>query len=590
MRLLFLLFTLQSDPTGARASATDSAVARTVLLTGLAAFDSVMGNVIPQFVAIRYLEQLHVWRLKEEGSEAAIRFDEAARQLHGYRSTIYVSAWISTLLKAGDTATVDNLLPRLPPFDREEAMSMAASSFDQPQRISALLEARMTRPWPRAQVMRDRAWRARNRDSAEARTILVEAIDLSRNDSTGQYYAWKFMVDLLQLGGQVAVDDIVQAAVKAEGDLWNGRRVVAGALNEYGVPPFARALARPLVDSLEAGIQLLDASKRLEARLEVLLLRGTASDSARAVLVRDSLDAVDDSLPEAIYMRRVGRERSALLTSGSSIDPRALQVALSRPLTDDALLAFLEYLRTITSFGSNDTLRQYAQIAVAQTGEHIRSRPGELRDSMQVYRVAAQSFLDARLGLELAKSIRIQRFRDRAISEAITRLAPIDADLAEREAATLQDSTARASAYGALSRNAVAGRRFPESASLATRATGDQRARSLFELAVKQKESGRLNDARRSAAGALDALNPELRCDGCHGRAPGFVPSDLTRGTDPDLTAEVAFLMVQLGMRDQLLTWSSTLQGSASRAHAYLVLVEAMSRHLLRWHPPLRIH
>lgn len=588
MRLLHLLLALQSLTDGSRVNAADSSIARRTLLAGLAAFDSVSANVLPNDMAFRYLEQMQIWGLKAQGDEAAVRFDRAARRLHGYGSTANSSAWIATLLKNGDTTAADALVARLPDESRDHVIVEVTGhlfGMNRPD-IMARLESRMIRPWPRAKLVRDRAWRMMGRDSVAGRAILAEAINLSMSDSSGLWDAWKYMVELLHFGGQAAVGDIVATATRAGVDSWNARALVVGALNEHGMPH----LTGNLIDSLEAGIPALEPSKQLEARLEVLLLRGTREDSAKAELVRDSIRIIDASTPEALREHLVARERSALYSSGSPTNPEALRVALVAPLTDDALLSFLEYLRGITLYGSGDTLRAYVRVALDRSGPMVRSRPAVLRDSMQVYRVIAQSFLDARVGLELAKSIPTRRFRDRAIGEAAARLAPNDAVTAEQEARSLQDSTARANTFGALSRNATSALRFVDAAALATNSSGDEQVRAWFELASKHNESGRPSDARAIITRGLSAVNPELRCDGCLGPAPGFAPIPSTRGTNPDLMAEVIFLMAKLGMREQLLAWAASLQGVASIANANLMIVEAFSRAWLRWSPPLRLN
>ena len=103
---------------------------------------------------------------------------------------------------------------------------------------------------------------------------------------------------------------------------------------------------------------------------------------------------------------------------------------------DEALFYLLFSLRAVTSIPPDnnlrplrgDSLRTYARLAVAMTEDAVRSRPAVIRDSMQVYRVAALAFLDAQAALQVARTIPTPRFRERATAEVVAKLARFDSD------------------------------------------------------------------------------------------------------------------------------------------------------------------
>ena len=152
-----------------------------------------------------------------------------------------------------------------------------------------------------------------------------------------------------------------------------------------------------------------------------------------------------------------------------------------------------------------------------------------------------------------------------------------------REAASLEDSTARAVVYGPLALAAIAGGRLALAETLAERASGEPRVRAFHKLAVTEREHGLLPNARRHITSAVEAMDPVWRCDGCIVvvTAPGAV-APIPGGMERQLIGDVAFLALQLDLRPQVLAWAAAQRGSAQRASAYLAVVEGMSRLVAR--------
>ena len=101
------------------------------------------------------------------------------------------------------------------------------------------------------------------------------------------------MVDLLRLGGDVSVEEIVQEAAASYGDLWHAT-APGGRSADWSEKP---ELAKPLIDSLEAGIALQSPARRPSSRIMLHQLRRTPRDSALAQVIRDSLDAATSAHP-----------------------------------------------------------------------------------------------------------------------------------------------------------------------------------------------------------------------------------------------------------------------------------------------------
>jgi hypothetical protein len=291
MRLLVLLVALQSQPS-ARATQADSAAARAALRAGLIAFDSVSWETAPQHVVKRYMEQLLVWNMKEEGGEAVLRFDRAST-LAWRATSVYAAYWLWLMLDAGDTLSSERFIATLPYAVKDIHMKMAGqlllSDVNGPRFRNTLprvlwLESRISKPSQRADVMARRAQFLLRSDSTTGRVLLRQAIQLSQSDTTEMWYTWKWMIALLKLGDQVPVDDIVRAARYAQGDLWSARRAVADELIEQGLPH----LARPYTAA--AGRERPEVLHRPEARMAMHFLRATSRDSSLAWAIQDSLD------------------------------------------------------------------------------------------------------------------------------------------------------------------------------------------------------------------------------------------------------------------------------------------------------------
>jgi hypothetical protein len=291
MRLLFLLIALQSQA-AVRATPADTAAARAALRNGLAAFDSVSTDTDQQGTLIRYLEQLLVWNMKEEGGETALRFDRASTR-DWQATSVWAAYWLWLMLDAADTLSSERFIATIPPAVKDIQLGLAKqfllSDMDFPPFRKNLprvlwLESRISKPSQRAEAIARRAQDALRADSATGRALMRQAIQLSQ--SVGELgYRWKWMITLLKMGDQVRIDDIVHAATYAEGDVWSSRRVVADELTVQGLSHLARPFA------VMARTARLEAVARPQGRMAIHFLRATPRDSSLAWAIQDSLDA-----------------------------------------------------------------------------------------------------------------------------------------------------------------------------------------------------------------------------------------------------------------------------------------------------------
>jgi hypothetical protein len=330
------------------------------------------------------------------------------------------------------------------------------------------------------------------------------------------------------------------------------------------------------------------------SRAELHQLRGTAADSSIARAIIDSLvkvQAVAHPPPYENFDSRMVYER----------DTTALKALLSRDSVDSRVILQLVYsvrgyvTVPITAYrgaASMDSLRPFVRTVVDLVSPVIERHPAIVRDSMLSYHVATIAFLDVDRALDVAREIPTPRFRDRAIAEVAVRLARINADSAQRVAASVQDSIARGLVFGPLAVAAVSGARLSLASDLADRATGEARVRAFHALATKERDNVLLADARRHSLLALASLNPVVRCNGClivHALPPPE-PILVSSGMDARLIHDVVVLAVELGQRDQLIRWATSRESPKARAIAHLAMVEAMSRHLLGWRPMFPMH
>lgn len=292
MRLLLLLLALQSQAP-VRAASADSAMARATLRNGLAAFDSVSTDTDQQTTVIRYMEQLLVWNMKEEGGETVLRFDRASTPAW-QATSVWAAYWLWLMLDAGDTLSSERFISSIPPAVKHIQMLQAGQfllwDINVPPFRNNLprvlwLESRTAKPSQRAEFMATRASFALHRDSTAARLLLRQAIQLSQSDTAEVGNRWKWMITLLRLGDQIPMSDIVRAAIYAQGDLWSARRAVADELIEQGLSH----LARPF--EVAARAERLESVARPESRIAIHFLRATPRDSSLAWAIDDSLDA-----------------------------------------------------------------------------------------------------------------------------------------------------------------------------------------------------------------------------------------------------------------------------------------------------------
>ena len=320
---------LQAPTPEVRASAADSSVARGALRAGLTALDTINAASWPPHTAARFLTQLHLWGLREEGGAAAVRFDESETRLYRRPSHRHAHEWLTRLFESRDTAAAYRFLDQLAATQRDEATAAVARAliYSRPE-LSAELERRISQPGPRAAVERQRAQFAMSSgNNVAARAALVEAISLSRGDSAAKWTRWIWMVDLLRLGGDVAVEEIVQEAAASYGDLWHGQYLVAEALIGYEKPE----LAGPLIDSLEAGIALQSPARRPSSHIMLHQLRRTPRDSAIAKAIRDSLEDATALIQPAHDAQRAEAQRNRLQGSVLRLDSGVLRPILSLP-------------------------------------------------------------------------------------------------------------------------------------------------------------------------------------------------------------------------------------------------------------------
>ena len=111
------------------------------LRAGLAAFDTINAANWPPHAAARFLTQLHLWGLRDEGGAAAVRFDESETRLYRRPSHRHTHEWLTRLFESGDTAAAYRVLDQVPATQRDEATAAVARAlvYSRPE-LSAQLE------------------------------------------------------------------------------------------------------------------------------------------------------------------------------------------------------------------------------------------------------------------------------------------------------------------------------------------------------------------------------------------------------------------------------------------------------------------
>ena len=597
MHCLLLLLAL---PFQQRVTATvaDTAAARTALRAGMAALEASADSVM-QPMAWRYQVQLSFWEPPEEVLAAAEYFDrrESRRRPDEEPSRAHVIGWAQSALEKADTILLDRLFERLPAAEREPVMAGVAggllrSGQDHMIQLASRIEARLTEPWSRAQVLAGRGYTARH-DSALMRDLLVRAIALASDDSVPRH-SWQirsWMIEILRLGGTVDPDDMLRVAARSGTDEWLGLYSLADELNRQGM----RHLAEPVLDTLETRIPTLPPRRQPNSWALVHNLRGTPADSAIAKAIHDSLAA---TYPVQIQPHPAYDQSNRLAQLALNLDSTALVGMLSNAASIDAwaLHGFLRALgfqlnappSPLHSPIRRDSLARFAQVALSLTLPAIGGREPLERDSLLVSRTAVMAALEPRGALAFAQSIETQRFRERAIAEAVAHLAGIDARAAAVAAEELQDPVARNRAFTELAQRAVAGGRLPEATAFAARtAGGEPLVRAYLALARAEWVAGLRDQARQHAEQALNALDPNWRCEHyCLAVSSPTTPPivSVRAGMSRESIGDVVRLALELNLRPSVEAWAASQPEFASRAAAQIALVEGMSKQLLGWH------
>ena len=332
MRLLLLMLALQSKP-AVRATAADSAAARAGLTRVLATLDSLGSESITHREAWRLLVQMNLWGMVDVGTRTAFRLDST---LSPTRETNYwlVQQWAVERASVGDSVTVEAILKTAPSTAQEELLNSLASSlrFTRPE-VADRFEDRLTRPTAKAERLRRVALNARsNGDSTEAQGLFEEVVRLTRTDPNGGWEPMYMLYQLLEIGVDVRLDDLLGTVDKATDDWWAGRTEVAKAL----LRSKRTELAQVVIDSLAANIETQLPARRPSSRAELHQMRGTAPDSAIARAITDSLakaHAVGHPPPYEIFDARMVYDR----------DTTAIKAILSRENIDNRVILQLVY-------------------------------------------------------------------------------------------------------------------------------------------------------------------------------------------------------------------------------------------------------
>jgi hypothetical protein len=526
--LAFSLLLALQQAAGAAAAATpaDSAFAREALTRGVQEL-----RVDRMWILLdRYVAQLQVWGMVDEAWRLATlpvngRFDAGG--------ALYLAANVLTeLYRAGDVEGARRRLDELPPGTRDQLAALVAERLVRTHaELAEALLAEIRQPAARATVHLARARReAARRDSAAAGAILRQAIESLQGDTTRSAAVRRreLLMELRRMGGAVTVAELVEAEEAAIGDPRQARLQVVRLLNAEG----NRAAAAPLLDTLFAMAPRDTSTWAYYYRAQLHELRGTATDSAVARALRDSADA--RSLVEgdtAFLMSRRQDEARRILVNALHASPdsvvAAIGVLLSGSDAAEALMEAAEAVRydLMAPYGGvdepvwwrlPDALIEAAISLYAELWRAAARLPGEEADSVRVELVRLLAELDAERALRTARdSIRIPRFRDRAIAAAVAVLARTDADRAAREAEALRDPEARNVAYLELTERAVAGGRLPAAAAFADRtADGEARVRAQLAVALAELAARREDAARARLARTLSLLAPMPRCRG----------------------------------------------------------------------------
>lgn len=593
--LALSIFLALQQAAGAAAAATpaDSAYAHEVLRRGVAELAPDHWDLIGRYVA-----QLKAWGLVDEAWRLAMT--AAQRPLDVGGSLHPAADLLAELYRAGDAEGARRRLDELPAATRDEVLAMIADglAWTHAELAEALL-AEIRRPAARAKVHLTHVRREAARDSAAARATLRELIDSLRGDTTRSAASQRrqMLLELRRMGGAVTVAELVDATEAALGDPQQARIQVVQILNAEG----NRAAAAPLLDTLFAMASRDTSWYAHVYRAYLHELRGTAADSAAARALRDSADARFAAGDTALLRGRQQDHARRVLFNSLHARPdsvaAAIRVVLSGSDAAEALITAAwvawDHL-ALQSEGVGDraarpipdSIRHRADALYTELWRGTAGLAAEAADSVRVLLVQLLAELDAERALRTARdSIRVPRFRDRAIAAAVASLARTDADRAAREAEALHDPAARNVAYLELTERAVAGGRLPAAAAFADRtADGAARVRAQLAVATAELAAGREDAARGRLARTLPLLDPIPRCAGhCvpgTDYGPGLRPGSAR--LDAHTLRDFIAGSLQVGLRDELTQWAAAQPTAAGRAAAWVLIAEALSATRLR--------
>jgi hypothetical protein len=582
MNLLPLLFILQVPGARVTATAADSAFAHQALTRGLFELEQIDPRRGPSELESRYVEQLSAWGLSDLAWNRAQHFD-TTRQGSGY---YLLARTLSTL----DSLSLQRRLASLPQDLRDPVLAQVAGllAYNKPDLANRLANEIVSPIHRSAFLDRYHHSQLSRRDSAGARASLKSAIALLRavevpRDVQGRVFY--MLLQLRRLGEAISIAELTQSLLPTSPNLTLARLAVAGELRRMG----AIADARMLADSVLSLVANDTGRLAQNARASALEVRGQATDSARARLIRDSITAM---MPDTSFRMLQNRSTAlnAMRQATNRVDLAAWTQGLQNALAlGDSIGTLLRAAGDVqrrlesafnpySGITSKDSLFDFADQIFALLWRSSTRLPSIARDSIRVGIIAIQAPRNPRAAIAWADSLRTPRLRDRALAHGLKWLARVDADGAAARALPIRDADARNLIYLELTTRALAGGRLGAAATYASRtASGIARIQAQQVVAAAELEAGRTQAARDRLIATLPLLDPVRQCSGCaYAITPGQ-PAPVPEGMPAKVIDDFIKQVYRLDLRADLQQWATRQSTAVKRANAWLILAEGLA-------------
>ena len=598
MVLPLFLILVQGIGQPSKATKADSVYVRTMLDSATVNVAAETGRRLSD-VEYMLVDQIVIWR----GADAAWEFARKLDQRKLPNEHFYAARFLATLMHGGKREKSRELLLGLSAPEREPIVARLPNFMGTiPPDIAPLLDSLTTSAIVRADRLFRQAVGLRQnpiRNLAAARDTMRRAIEVLR--STGrEHYPLEWAIELIRMGERIPVSKLIEMGITEDP---NTREASARVAKIMGIHYVANRLfnldarlASSIADTL---LRELPNDTTTFARIitaDLLQKRAAPGDSAAAAKIRDLLRARSPKPPahrvnfdyELHEQFRVAiRKRDTELLDSVLVRWRES----GRPA--GALAAAASAIPT-SSWYRDAALpqdeREWSNTAIKRLWIASAVMPPTARDSARFELIKLLAQLDPFAALDSARRvISSQPTRDRARAEAIRRLANIDVHLAEREALTLNDKTARDATYRVLTSTAIAGGRLQDARRFADLISRGSTAwiSSQYALAQTAARMGAGAEVVQRIRAVLMHLSAVPECSGCvmevgaPERAPGHFRREII---------DILSVALQHDLHSEINRWALGQTSASARIWAWLEISQAMSFVKLGLYPSVPIH